>query len=468
MNIRHIIKNTGALTMSTTLSRAMSFLIGIPLARYMGAESMGLYAKAYAFVNIFSYFNELGLSQLMVREGSRDSRKLPVYYGNALLVKTIAVVIMFFVMLLCMTLTGFSWFQCELIIILGLAMGFNNINQTVYNYYQTKQDMVTVAKYQFLESFLIAALTLVIIFVTHQDIFAVTVTHLISFALISFLLLLSMRKQVRPVVDVPGIPRMIGDGLPFGLQRAVNSILPNVSVFTLSLLLISDAEVGLFRVAQSLVITLVFLPNAFINSIYPILFQLGAGDPLQHQKTMEKVFKILAAVGIPGSFLMCLAAPEIISLLYGEEYAGSAVIFAVLSWHFALECLNYPLGDVLTTKNRQWQRAILQGLSLVFLIVLTIVLQTRYGLIGSAWAIIVVEIFLFLGYYVFIRLKVYPIRIWRQLPGVLLATLVMTAVAYFTLSWHILFIIGAAAAYVLVLFLIDKEVRFLFKQILKR
>lgn len=468
MNIRHVIKNTGALTVSTTLSRAMAFLIGIPLARYMGPESMGLYAAAYAFVNIFSYFNELGLSQLMVREGSRDSAKLPVYFGNALLVKMAAVVIVFMVMLLCLALTGFSRLKCELIIILGLAMAFNNINQTVYNYYQARQNMAAVAGFQFLESLLIAVLTLGVIFVTHQGVLAVTVTHLMTFALVSFLLLLATRKQVKPVADVPGIPRMIGAGLPFGLQRAVSSIIPNASVFVMSLLLVPDADVGLFRMAQSPVVALVFLPNAFINSIYPILFQLGAGDPLRHQTVMEKVFKILAAVGIPGSFLMCMTAPRIIGFLYGDKYAGSAMIFAVLSWHFALECLNYPLGDVLTTKNRQWQRAVLQGIGLALLVALTFWAQPRFGLMGSAWAILAVEAFLFLGYYIFIRLKMYPIRIWRQLPTVMAASLIMIGVAYLTRNWHPLFVVSAAAAYVFVLFAIDKELRFLLKLVLRR
>ena len=469
MNIRLIMKNTGALTASTTLSRAIAFFVGILLARYLGPESMGLYAKAYAFVNIFSYFNELGLSQLMVREGSRDSTKLPLYYGNALLVKAVMVVIVFAVMMLCLAQTGFSWLQCELIIILGVGMALNNINQTVYNYYQTKQNMAAAAGYQFLEALFIAVLTLGVIFIGGLGVLAVMAAHLAAFALVFILLQLAMRKQVNPVVDLRKIPRMIGEGLPFGLQRAVNAMIPNASIFVLSLMLVSDAEAGLFRVAQSLVVALIFLPNAFASALYPVLFQLGAGDQNQHQEVMEKVFKILAAVGIPGSFLMWITAPRIIDLLYGAKYADSAAIFAVLSWYFALECLNYPLGDVLTTKNRPWQRAVLQGISLGLLVALTVWAQSRFGLMGSAWAILAVEAFLFWGYYIYIRVRMYPIRIWRQLPGVVLASLAMTGVAWLTLNLHFLIEVSAAAvAYAVVLFVVDKDLRYLLKKALRR
>jgi O-antigen/teichoic acid export membrane protein len=467
MNIRHIIKNTGALTAATFLSRAIAFIVNIPLARYLGAEGMGLYFAAYAFVNIFSYFNELGVSQLMVQDASRDRRLLPVYFGNALLVKGIAVVVVFLVMLLCLVFMPYGETLCGLIVILGVAMGFNSINQTIYNYYQTRERMAVAAGYQFLQSLLIGLLTLGVIYVTRPGVVAVTVTHLVSYGLVTGLLVLAVRKEVRPVPDVSKLPKMIAGGLPFGVQRAVNSAFPHVSLLVLSaLLLVPEGEMGLFGVAQSLVVALVFLPNSFAQSIYPILFKMGADDRVRHQRAMEMVFKILAAVGIPASFFLWLLAPQIIDWLYRDKYAGAAPVFAVLCWYFALECLNYPLGDVMTTMNRQKERAVLQGVSLGLLAGLTLWLQPLYGLVGAAWAVLLVEGFLFAGYYIFIRLKMYPIRIWRQFPTVLGASLVMLGVAYGCKGWHPLLAAAlAGAAYMLVLLVLDRDLRGLVKRV---
>lgn len=467
MNLRNVIKNTGAVTASTLLSQAMAAIVVILLARYLNPEGLGLYTTAYAFVNIFSYFNELGLSQLMVQDGSRDAAKLPVCFGNALLVKGVAVGIVFMVMMLCMALMGYSDIQCYLIVIVGIGMMFNNVNQTMYNYFQAREKMAVMAGYQFLQALLIALLTLVVIYGLHLNVVAVTVTHLITYALLTILLVLALRKLVRPAPDRSALPDMIARGLPFGIQRAVSQIFPNLSIFVLSLsfLMVSEAEIGIFGAARSLVFPLIFLPNSFAVSIYPILFRLGAGDRLRHQAAMEKVFKILAAVGIPVSFFLCVLSPEIIGWLYGDHYAGTAAVFAVLCWYFALECLNYPLGDVMLTMNRQWQRTVFQGIALVLLVLLTLWAQPRYGLVGSAWAVLIVEACLFLSYYIFIRLKMYPIRIWRPLLPVLGASLAMLGVAYGIKSWHPLLAAGVAGGvYVLVLLALDKELRGLLKR----
>jgi len=469
VNIRNVVKNTGALTMASVLSKAISFLVNIPLALHLGKEALGLYATAYAFVNIFSYFNEFGLSQLMVQDASRDSSKLPVYFGNALLVKVAAAIGIFLIMMLCMMLmTSFSEIQCVMIVILGIAMGFNNVNQTIYHYYQAKEKMSTAAGFQFLDTLLIATLTLGVIYVTHQGVVAVTVAHLMTYVLLTVLLFLALRKRIRPVVDKSIIPQMIGMGMPFGVQRAVSNIFPNVTILVMAQLLVSEGEIGIFRVAQNLVVPLVFLPNAFSQSIYPILYRLGVGDQTRHQNSMEKVFKILAAVGVPASLFLWMLSSEIIHWVYRGQYDAAAPVFAMLCWYFALECLKSPLGDVMMTSNRRWQRTIIQGIGLVLLVGLTVWAQPRYGLVGCVGAILAVEAFQFIGYYVYIRLKMYSIRIWRQLPPILAASLIMMGTAYLVKSWHPLLVACLSASmYFVMLFAIDKELRLLLMRILR-
>ncbi|MCL1789763.1 MAG: flippase [Peptococcaceae bacterium] len=491
MDFQVVVKNTGLMTVSTMLNKVMQFVVGILLARYLGLVGFGLYSAAYAFVNIFSYFHELGVSQLMVQDCSRDRTKLSLYFGNALFVKVVAIVVvsvfMFAVLLICWMWLDFDTAQCMMIIILGIAMGFYNVSQTFFSYYQTIEKMSVTAGFQFLQALLIAIMTLGVLFVTHngavlrvskylvsyfsvsasQGATAVTATHLISYVLITVLLLLVLRKQPKPIKDVSKLPKMVGEGLPFGLQRAVSSIIPNATIFVMSILVVSSEEVAIFRAAQILVITLVFLPNTFAYAIYPILFRLGAGEQIRHQTAMEKVFKILAAVGIPVSFFFCVFSTEIIGLIYGAEYSSSAVVFAVLSWYFALECLSYPLGEALMTRNRQWQRTIMQGVCLILLVGLTLWAQPRYGLMGSSWSILLVEGFLFLGYYLYIRVRMYPIRIWRQLPSVLMSSALAIGLAYLIRNWHVVLVACLAAmVYFAVLFAIDKDLRQLLLRIL--
>jgi len=470
MDIKYVAKNAGALTAASMLGRVINAVLFIFVARYLGVEAYGQYGIAYACVNLFSYFSELGLSQLMVQEASRQERVLPKYFGNALLVKGVAVIFLFGLMMLALGPLGYESTVRTMIVILGLGMAFNNLNQTVYNYYQARQKMAQAAGYQFLNTILIALLTIGVM-LAGRGVIAITATHLASYLVISVLLFAAVRRQIQPQTDRRALPGMIKAGMPFGVHRMIYNSFSQVSVFILSLsvLGVSDLEIGLFKSSHNLIIILIALPISLASTLYPILYQLGENDTGRHQQAIEKMIKILAAVGIPASIFLALQAEPLIIWLFSEKYAAAAPLLVVLSGCFALECLSFPLGDILTTTNRQWQRALIQGAGLLLLIASTWGAEVRFGLIGAAWAVLVVEAFLFLGYYGLVRLTIYPVRVWRQLPTIILASLVMVPVALFGRAWHPLAAAGAAmTVYLIVLFLLDGECRFVARKLLQR
>jgi len=85
LDTRLIIKNAAALGISGILAKAVTAVVGIFVTRYLGPGPFGDYSTAYAFVSIFILFSELGISQLMVQESSRDAAVLPRYFGNTVI-----------------------------------------------------------------------------------------------------------------------------------------------------------------------------------------------------------------------------------------------------------------------------------------------------------------------------------------------------------------------------------------------
>jgi O-antigen/teichoic acid export membrane protein len=189
-------------------------------------------------------------------------------------------------------------------------------------------------------------------------------------------------------------------------------------------------EVGIYSAAYKLVLMLIFLPSLMTSAVYPALYQLGESDKDRHQNTIEKVFKILSAVGIAGSVLIFVLAGPLTEWLYAGKFNESIPILMIVSWFLALECMSFSLGDVLTTTNRQWQRTLIQGSALLILFILIMVLNPVLGIYGAAYALIIVEGYIFFGYYILVRRGVYKIRIWRQLPVVILASVLMALIAW--------------------------------------
>jgi O-antigen/teichoic acid export membrane protein len=428
LDTRLIAKNAAALGISGILAKAITAVVGIFVTRYLGPGPFGDYSTAYAFVGTFILFAELGMSQLMVQEGSRNLAVLPKYFGNTLFSKSIIAIICYIFMLIFMIPAGYSTTVQYMIAILGAAVGFNALNQSVYNYFQAVQKMVLAAGFQFLTTVLIGALTMLVI-LSGLDVVAITFTHLIAYILITLLIYLHLRGKIKPQVETRSLPKMVKNGLPFGIHRIFYYIFLQLSILVLSLTA-TNVEVGIYSAAYKLVQMLIFLPSLMTSALYPALYQLGESDKDRHQMTIEKVFKALSAVGIAGSVLIFVLAGPFTEWLYAGKFNESIPILMIVSWFLALECMSFSLGDVLTTTNRQWQRTLVQGSGLLILFVLIMVLNPYIGIYSAAYALIIVEVYIFFGYYFLVRRGVYKVRVWQQLPVTVLASLLMAGTAW--------------------------------------
>lgn len=470
MDTRLIIKNAAALGISGVLAKAIAAVVGIFVTRYLGPGPYGDYSAAYAFVGTFILFSELGISQLMVQEGSRDPSVLPKYFGNTLFIKAIIAVLCYIFMLIFMFPAGYSETVRTMIIFVGIAVCFNALNQSVYNYYQVVQKMYLAAWFQFLTTILIAVFTAVVI-LAGLGVVAVTFTHLFSYIIISILLFLALRKEIRPKVELKSLSLMVVKGLPFGIHRLFYYMFTQMSILVLSLIA-TNVELGIFSAAYKLVLILIFLPSLMTSAIYPVLYQLGETDKAKHQDVIEKVFKVLSAVGIAGSTLIFVLAAPLTEWLYAGKFNASIPILMIVAWLLALECMSFSLGDILTTTNRQMKRTLIQGSGLVILLILIWILYPSQGIYGAAYSVILVEGYIFLGYYILVRREVYKIRLWQQLPNILIASLLMAGTAWILRSWHPLsssFLAGIV--FCAVLFALDRDFqrigKHVFRQILK-
>ncbi len=458
MDTRLIIKNSTALGISGILAKAIAAVVGIVVTRYLGPGPYGDYSAAYAYVGTFILFAELGISQLMVQEGSRDLSVLPKYFGNTLFFKSITVIICYILMLIFMYPAGYSVTVKTMIAFVGIAVCFNAINQSVYNYYQAVQKLYLAAIYQFLTTLLIALFTMVVV-LTGMGVVAVTFTHLFSYIIISILLYFALRKEIIPKVEIKSLPAMVKGGLPFGIHRLFYYVFTQLSILILSLTT-TNVELGIFSAAYKLVLILVFLPSLMTSAIYPVLYQLGESDKNKHQDIIEKVFKVLSAVGIAGSTLIFVLAGPYTEWLYAGKFNESIPILMIVSWLLALECMSFSLGDVLTTTDRQWQRTVVQGTAVLMLFILIFVSYPYLGIYGAAYSLIFVEGYIFLCYYILVRRGVYKIRVWRQLPSIIVASLLMAVSAWLFKSLNPMISSAlAGTVFCLVLIALDKDFR---------
>ncbi|KJS78886.1 flippase [Desulfosporosinus sp. BICA1-9] len=458
MELRLVLKNAAALSVASVLSKAISAVVGISVARYLGPEIFGEYSAALAFVSTFILFADFGLSNYMVQEGSRDERVLPLYLGNTLLFKVITSLAIYALMLALMYPAGYNESIRGMIMVLGLASGLNALDATVYNYFQAKQQMYFAALYQFASTFLIGAITILVV-VKQGNVLLITVAQLTTAILISFFLYVHLRRHIRLEFDLSRLAGMLKAGFPYGIAVIFLFVYFQINIFLLSLMR-PPVEVGIYSAAYRLIAILLFIPGILTSVLYPILFQLGVESKEKHRGTIEKIFKVLSAVGIPGSVLLFVLADPLLTWLYNGRFPESVPIMMILSWFFALECLSFSLGDVLTTTDRQWTRAKIQGSAALINIVINLYAIPRYGIYGASVATLITELYVYVAFYWVVRRYVYKLQTFKQLPIVLLASLAMGLTAYFLRHLHPLTSAAIAGTlYLIILISLDNDFR---------
>ena len=85
--VRRIARNTISLSVAELISKLGHFFIFVYIARAMGNVLFGTFNFAYAFSLIAVVFTDIGINYMLIREMSKNTKKISAYLGNSFLIK---------------------------------------------------------------------------------------------------------------------------------------------------------------------------------------------------------------------------------------------------------------------------------------------------------------------------------------------------------------------------------------------
>src|SRR3989338_237748 len=105
---RRIAFNFVSLSLSEIVAKALQLFIFVYIARSYGKSDFGNFGFAIAFSAIFAVLTDFGMSSLLIREVSRDKKKLKKYFSNAILMKVFLGMLTFFLAFAYLNLMNYS------------------------------------------------------------------------------------------------------------------------------------------------------------------------------------------------------------------------------------------------------------------------------------------------------------------------------------------------------------------------
>ena len=440
-DVSKLATGAGIALIGRIVGRGINIVNQAALARLLGPAAYGIVAIGWIILRIGSLFTVLGLNNGVLRFGSQiyrgrnaDFRKLILYsLSIALIAGSLAGGLLY---LIAPWLAKSVFADQELIpVFRSLSFAFPLVSGL------TVAAAVTRVSQRVQFSVLAEDLTYPIVllalllFVFLLDlglsgvIFAIVVSYFAAFGLS----LLLIKYLYSDTVAAPKSGRFpVGKLLAFSIPTAFTGVFISLIVWSDRLFVgyFGVAEdVGVYQAASQASLLFAVIIGSFNVAFAPIIADLFHRNEIDR---MAHLFRTSTKWGLYVStplFLSLFFAPtEILTIVFGHEYAIGALPLVILVAGQVVNLATGPVGNLLIMTGRQKPWVFVTALAFLVNVVLNIILIPRFGLPGAAVATTVATSASFLGGLLVVSLS---LRLWpydrRILKGVSAAALTVAA-----------------------------------------
>ncbi len=394
--VKRLAKNTFFLLVSRLLTSIVGFVLLIYITRYLGEVDFGKYSFAMSFTALFEIFADIGISQLIIRELSRNKELTSEYITNITALKLFFSFFMLLLIALVINILGYPEDTKYVVYIFGIytvLISFMKISMSIF---QAFEKMEYIAVVDVIER--IAALSLTYIIFSRGygliELSYVYVTAGLIGVIISIIIILIKFPKPKFTINTLICKKLVHDSIPFGLNVLFGILFFKIDSVMLSILK-GDAAVGIYSAAYNPLLSLSgLITGIIVTGVYPVMsrYFISSKDNL---KTLIVHFsKYTAIIGFPISIGCFILAKQFIHLFYGNQYSDSVIAFQILALFIPIRLTSSLTATVLSSINKQKLRTAIVCASSFINIILNLVLIPYLSYIGASISTVLSELFL--------------------------------------------------------------------------
>jgi O-antigen/teichoic acid export membrane protein len=213
------------------------------------------------------------------------------------------------------------------------------------------------------------------------------------------------RYSWRLPLTLRGAQNILRPALTIGTAQAMGLLNYNFDSVLLGFLT-NPRTVGLYNAAYKPVTIALALPLTYFVGLFPALSRTHAEGPVAFRSLVERSLRLSALMVAPLAVGGTLLAKQIILLLFGANYAESALVLPILIWSAVLVILRGSYRHSLTAAGHQALDLRCAVASTCTNVGLNFLLIPRFGMIGAATATVIGDAVWFLMAFVGFERKV--------------------------------------------------------------
>ena len=380
-----VFKNYSFLASSYAVSRLLTFVSLVYIARRLGVQTFGQVNFALAIFTYSTLLTHLGLMTFGTREVARHPGQMQPQVTGILSLRMALTLASFLLLLVFIYLVTLDR-QLKILIVL---FGFSLFPTAALMDWAFKgvERMNVVGVIEIVRA--VPYLALILFWVKQPShVLRIPTFFFLSTTLAALLGLAVFRRDygsLRPQVDLAFWKRAMRESLPLGFAFMLLQVYYLTDTVVLGFLR-GDVYVGWYSAAYKSVAFVLVLGGLFFETTFPVLSRHYKQASERLPGLLNSSLRLTILLAIPMAAGGTILAGPFLTTLYGPEYRASTIAFQLLIWAIAIELIGMNWGYALMACDRATAYMKAVGFGAVLSVVLNLALIPKLGLMGAGLA----------------------------------------------------------------------------------
>lgn len=370
-------------------------ILSVLTAKYLGPEQFGLFNFIVAFTAFFQIVTGLGFEATLVKSFIDTPEKRFKILSTSIWMRLISSLAMVALSLFIIPHLRPNDSRAFLMaFFFGLGFVFQILENVDY-WFQSRQEISKIVIVRFI-SFIITSIYRIWLIVEGFDITWFAASFTIECLLNSFFFLLFFGKSKLFSIlfhfDVKIAKQLLKIGYPMIFSLVFMSLQTKVDQLMIGMYL-GDKSLGFYSVAFRIYEVLLFFPTALASASFPILISSYNQSKTLFKERIQFYYNLTFLAGLLATCFLFLFSENVISLTFGDKYAVSGGVLAILSFACIFGFWGAISNSILLIVSNPKVLLVKNLIALILVIGLNSILIGRYGIFGACFTLITVSIF---------------------------------------------------------------------------
>lgn len=331
--LHSVVSNVGWRMAERLIAVAFSIGIGAWVARYLGPEEFGVLGAALSIVAFMGVLPHLGLERILVRELVNHPEREGELLGTAGVMMLVSGLISFLVTVGIVFIFPMSREMAWATLLISTWF-FGAPALVVRAWFEGNLQGNRDAIAGILGLFVGAGLRIYMI-ATNQPMWifaaAIGAEVFLSAAMRCVFFFLAGGRMKGWRFDFSCGVKLLRESMPHALGMIALVIYLRIDTLMVKVLS-GDETAGIYAAGARLAEGLYFIPAVMASALLPSLLAVRKSEPAVYRRRLESYFKLNAALGYGLAIVGTLAAPFVVGLLFGPDYAATVGVLMIYIW----------------------------------------------------------------------------------------------------------------------------------------